>query len=618
MLASMRDAIYRIAPFGRIAMQNDTQLFDELQSLISWQKRDERVLQCPVCEVADRMRFVVEVASSYDRSQRLQLFQCRHCESMIFPDFQQPDYQVAHNTEAYLQFYLEVGAGIDQIIRHVYCVPRTNGMRYLEIGCGFGFALDFARHALSSDVLGIDPSPYGIAGARLLDLPIMPVYLDDSTPVDRNSYDLVVASEVIEHIQDPLPFLRSVKSLLANSGSVVLTTPNAAAINPTTPLGALIPALSAGWHCIIYSKQGLEHVLRRASFENISVEVRDNTLVAGAAIGPNAVALSSEIDRLEYRDYLQSRANTSTDGPLKIGLTYRLFKELVNGGRYDAALKVARSLSDCLSATYNLNFEGEIDGLLKPQTFDAFAKEQPLCLAGVLYFRGIIAMNFEEDRPRAASLFLSAFKVGARLRALLNQIGIDDAETENIVKDSQLLYLLALAYQSPKMAVQRLKEYFPLNGPKPGPLETYVATARLFVHIVNLGHLEVASELFFPIKEQMKDMMQAGVSRMLAIDLHRTLGLMEINYHSRPRQAALQFALSERLARRQLADDPQATGYSIWDARYNRILAWMVAANARRALIIAKCFDKDKDERGNKIPKEIADKVFELTKITKQ
>src|SRR5438270_8221758 len=112
---------------------------------LDWRSRPPRDCPCPSCNTLGPKPFVVAAGG-------LDLFACPHCESRFFADLRPPEYGRSEEPDAYLKFYLEIGAGIDQLIRHLFALPLRRGDRYLEVGCGFGFALDFGRHTFGLDV----------------------------------------------------------------------------------------------------------------------------------------------------------------------------------------------------------------------------------------------------------------------------------------------------------------------------------------------------------------------------------------------------------------------------------------------------------------------------------
>ena len=42
----------------------------------------------------------------------------------------------------------------------------------------------------------------------------------------KNSYDIIILTEVIEHLEDPIKFIETVKEMLADNGKAIVTTPN--------------------------------------------------------------------------------------------------------------------------------------------------------------------------------------------------------------------------------------------------------------------------------------------------------------------------------------------------------------------------------------------------------
>ena len=82
---------------------------------------------------------------------------------------------------------------------------------------------------LGASVTGIDASETAIQSARLhskksnLEINYL-VGTIDSLIEQKKLYDLVIASEVIEHVQDPNDFIKGLKKLVLPKGKIILTT----------------------------------------------------------------------------------------------------------------------------------------------------------------------------------------------------------------------------------------------------------------------------------------------------------------------------------------------------------------------------------------------------------
>jgi ubiquinone/menaquinone biosynthesis C-methylase UbiE len=103
--------------------------------------------------------------------------------------------------------------------------PRP-GERLLEVGCGGGHVL---RQFPECELTGIDVSGEMIARARR-NLGKMRVELHKGQLRDlmlpAGSFDVIVCSEVLEHVVDPDEELRQMGRLLKPGGRVVVTLPN--------------------------------------------------------------------------------------------------------------------------------------------------------------------------------------------------------------------------------------------------------------------------------------------------------------------------------------------------------------------------------------------------------
>ena len=567
------------------------------RSRVDWMPRPPRDLVCPACGASGLKPFVLAADASWAETGHVDLFACPHCDSKFFPDVRCPEYESFEDFDSYLKLYLEVGAGVDQLVRHLFVTPLRPGAQYLEVGCGFGFALDFARGAMALDVLGIDPSPFARAGARLLTLPIIGDYLTPETDFAGRSFDLAVASEVIEHIFDPLPFVRLIADRLSPGGILILTTPNAAKAAPDTPLGALLPLLSAGWHCILYSRTSLERLLRDAGFRRIEIAVREHTLVAVATNGDAPIDLEAKLDRNMFQAYLEARRRTAGfDSSLAFGFGYRLLKELTNTKQYQQGLELYEELRLAFRRVCGFDMETPHTRWLyshPEESLSSFATRYPMCLCGVAYLRGILALNREGEPGRAMHFFSLSTCHGSMLRNLLQAVGSDDAETEVLIARGRALYLRALAYASPMEAATGASRL--LQEERTRPLaypQQRDDVVAILSHLVNMGALEAAEKL---VPETEAYLRSDSASDPLRCEVWHAFGRLEMNRRHRPRQAALYFALAERAAKLWHRREHSAEAMEqIWRARHDRFIAWLVAGNARRALCVGRRFEPAK------------------------
>lgn len=107
------------------------------------------------------------------------------------------------------------------------------GFKILDVGCGAGI-LSEALASLGADVVGLDPSEDLIATAKEhiadqehLKLEYRCELIEDHAAANKEKkYDAVVASEVVEHVVNKKPFLKSCVEALKPGGSMFVTTIN--------------------------------------------------------------------------------------------------------------------------------------------------------------------------------------------------------------------------------------------------------------------------------------------------------------------------------------------------------------------------------------------------------
>lgn len=145
------------------------------------------------------------------------------------------------------------------------------GDRALDLGSGMG---DFtaALAEAGADPVGAEVAEAAIRRARSrhpgLDFRLVPT--DGRIPFDDNEFDLVWASEVIEHIADTARWLSEVRRLMKPAGRLLLTTPSHGRLRVV--LGGIEQfSEPLGDHLHLYTRKSLRALLDEFGFGDVSV-----------------------------------------------------------------------------------------------------------------------------------------------------------------------------------------------------------------------------------------------------------------------------------------------------------------------------------------------------------
>jgi SAM-dependent methyltransferase len=112
--------------------------------------------------------------------------------------------------------------------------------RILEIGCGHGQTLAFLKRECSAEfVVGVELVPDVAEIAKQKPELDMVVTGDvEQIPLDfpAESFDLIVAGHVLEHVKDPWAVARHLRALLRSGGQFIGSLPNVRNVGVTLPL----------------------------------------------------------------------------------------------------------------------------------------------------------------------------------------------------------------------------------------------------------------------------------------------------------------------------------------------------------------------------------------------
>lgn len=194
------------------------------------------------------------------------IFRCNVCGLT----FAQQDSNLSYYADGYSEMvdqeYIEEERGrrqssieiLKRIERH-----KKKG-RLLEIGCANGFFIDEARRR-NWEVYGVEISKWAVAYAKEnLNLNVFMGPLKEAGFADE-FFDLIVMSDVIEHLTDPKYTLLELRGILKNDGILYVNTPNISSL--------ISRILRAKWwginkfHLFYFSKSTLEKMLDACGFK---------------------------------------------------------------------------------------------------------------------------------------------------------------------------------------------------------------------------------------------------------------------------------------------------------------------------------------------------------------
>jgi 2-polyprenyl-3-methyl-5-hydroxy-6-metoxy-1,4-benzoquinol methylase len=177
----------------------------------------------------------------------------------------------------------ESGAGLADKL--VALVREMNDVKTIcDLGCGNGY-LASRLATFGYDIFGIDASASGVEIARTKFKPAQSkgevTFLQSAIDQETRSrtgisqVDLVISSDVIEHLYRPADLLEAAEPLLRPQGQIVITTPyhgylKNVALSLSGKMDNHFSALHDGGHIKFFSVKTLSELVARYSFTNLS------------------------------------------------------------------------------------------------------------------------------------------------------------------------------------------------------------------------------------------------------------------------------------------------------------------------------------------------------------
>jgi SAM-dependent methyltransferase len=367
---------------------------------------------CPVCNRVGGHSVILAVAAMEPRGRTLTLIRCSGCDSAFYdpPDIANFS-DIGHDSDEFWRFYVEVGGGVWETVWPILAAADRGSL--LDVGCGFGFALDFWQRTGRGEAVGLELADYGRVGAQRLGVTIHAEFLQDCKALAGRRFDVVYASEVIEHVPDPSAFVALLSRWVADDGVLIMTTPASSFIRKENHSATLLAALSPGFHGFLLSSEAFEDTARRAGFAHVEILTANERQFLWASRRPLRVAPQRPRARPAYVGYLAGHVATPTEdtSPVWQGFAYRLGKDFVGVGRLAEGKEVLARLLAGIESSFGAEANDPVAALARLKTCTSLAeygRAVPYFSPSLFYFLGALAQHHDRDVDRAIRYYAGA------------------------------------------------------------------------------------------------------------------------------------------------------------------------------------------------------------------
>jgi len=152
--------------------------------------------------------------------------------------------------------------GIFKAINGIYNIKNGKGKKAIEFGCALGAASrilsDFGYEVTATDV-----STYAVKKAKKFSPHIKFITQDIQHPKTKEKFDLAIAFDVIEHLEQPERAINNMFNLVKSGGVVICSTPN------DYKYAHEIPS-----HINVKSPQNWKKIFKNAGFNKVETHQR--------------------------------------------------------------------------------------------------------------------------------------------------------------------------------------------------------------------------------------------------------------------------------------------------------------------------------------------------------
>lgn len=224
-------------------------------------------IECPLCK---------SNSSLFKNDKNTDYYRCSNCKTLFLSPMptvsEMMEYADDHYSQGvYLEYVkardLKIRTFEDRIAQVKKYLKPNKVIRHLDIGCAAGFMIEVGL-LNGFDSYGVEFSAEAISYAK--DPIKNRITQGDVNNLDvNNKFDIITCFDIIEHVQNPAEFLKSLKRVLSPNGILMITTPDTEHFIAKI-MGKSWSMLQPKQHTYLFSKKSLENSLTQAGLTNLA------------------------------------------------------------------------------------------------------------------------------------------------------------------------------------------------------------------------------------------------------------------------------------------------------------------------------------------------------------
>jgi 2-polyprenyl-3-methyl-5-hydroxy-6-metoxy-1,4-benzoquinol methylase len=255
---------------------------------------EDKIVKCLLC--GGTTKLLEQNYPGYQEPETFRIYYCPCCNtSFSLPRVEtEPIYQLIYqNTDklrGYARYWKYMNAvkdninplqylaeseetywSVKSVLSKVSAPKKT--LKIIEVGCGLGY-LTYALISDGYNAVGMDISQNAVNEAiKNFGKHYICANVMEYAVQHKESYDIVILTEVIEHIEEPVAFLKSLMSLLnkSNESQIILTTPNKTIYSANIIWNTDLPPVHLWW----FSEDSMRFIASKINANVQFIDFRD-------------------------------------------------------------------------------------------------------------------------------------------------------------------------------------------------------------------------------------------------------------------------------------------------------------------------------------------------------